>query len=54
MPYQVLKYQVLKLSNFKRGVECGGDRSVGTVNKLGAELPKNRDSIPETENIFPI
>jgi hypothetical protein len=45
---------MLKLFNFKRGMEWSRDRSVGTVNKLGAELPKNRDSIPDTEKVFPV
>jgi len=45
---------MLKLFSFKWGMEWRRIRSVGTVNKLGAELPKNRDSIPDTEKIFPI
>jgi hypothetical protein len=45
---------MLKLSNFKRGMEWSRNRPVGTVNKLGAELPKNSDSIPDTEKTFPI
>jgi len=50
----IMPYQMLKLFNFKRGTEWSRDRSLGKVNKLRAELPKNCDSIPDTENIFPI
>jgi hypothetical protein len=48
-----MPYQMLKLFNIKRRMQWGRDKSVGAVNKLGAEHLTNHGSIPNTDKVFP-